>query len=100
MAHSTRVQRASNDSLLFEAISSFLAGEFTSIRVCAASKGVPYTTLYYRLSGRTSRSNAMENRQNLSSAEEETLLRWITRLTCTGYPASPALVLEMAEEIR
>ena len=27
-------------------------------------------------------------------------MRWVTRLTSTGFPASPALVVEMADEIR
>jgi hypothetical protein len=51
------------------------------------------------VSGRLSRSHAHENRQILSSAEEKTLARWITRLTNTGFPASPALGVQMAEEI-
>jgi len=38
--------------------------------------------------------------QILSKPEERTLIRWITHLTNTGFPASPALVREMAEEIR
>lgn len=51
------------------------------------------------MAGRDSRMQAQEHRQNLSPAEEKTLVRWIARLTKSGYPASPALVLEMAEEI-
>lgn len=38
--------------------------------------------------------------QILSSAEEKTLVRWITHLTSTGFPASPSLVVAIAEEIR
>jgi hypothetical protein len=49
---------------------------------------------------RTSRSQGHESAQILSYAEEESLLRWLTRLTSTGFPASPALAIEMAEEIR
>lgn len=51
------------------------------------------------MAGRDSRMQAQEHRQNLSPAEEKTLVRWIARLTKSVYPASPALVLEMAEEI-
>jgi hypothetical protein len=36
----------------------------------------------------------------LSTAEENTLKRWITRLTITGFPATPMLIKEMADEIR
>ncbi|RAL60102.1 hypothetical protein DID88_000727 [Monilinia fructigena] len=35
----------------------------------------------------------------LSNAEEKTLVRWISRLTATGYPATPGLLKEMAQEI-
>ena len=55
---------------------------------------------YARLSGQTSRSHAHESMQILSNPEETTLVRWITYLTSTGFPASPALAIQMAEEIR
>jgi hypothetical protein len=57
-------------------------------------------TVQRHVFGGLSRSSAHENQQILSVAEEKTLVRWITRLTTTGFPASPALVVEMAEEIR
>ena len=37
---------------------------------------------------------------NTLKSEEKTLVRWITHLTRTGFPASPALAIQMAEEIR
>jgi hypothetical protein len=52
------------------------------------------------MSGRKSRTIAYEAEQILSPAEEKTLARWIARLTRTGFPASPALAIEMAKEIR
>ncbi|KXL43960.1 MAG: hypothetical protein FE78DRAFT_151213, partial [Acidomyces sp. 'richmondensis'] len=35
-----------------------------------------------------------------SPAKEKTLVKWISQLTVIGYPASPSLVKEMAEEIQ
>jgi hypothetical protein len=32
--------------------------------------------------------------------QENTLARWITRLTTTGFPETPLLIKQMAEEIR
>lgn len=55
---------------------------------------------YARLSGQTSRSHVPESMQILSNPEEKTLVRWITYLTSTGFPASPALAIQMAEDIR
>lgn len=52
------------------------------------------------MSGRTSRASAHEYRQILSSSEEKTLVRWLSRLASAGFAASPALAIEMAEEIR
>ena len=71
-----------------------------SIRAAARAFAVPYHTLRNRLAGRTSRSEAHRSAQILSSAEEQTIVRWISRLCRTGYPASPALAVGMAEEVR
>ncbi|EDN97658.1 hypothetical protein SS1G_12512 [Sclerotinia sclerotiorum 1980 UF-70] len=38
--------------------------------------------------------------QILSNAEENTLVQWISRLTITGFLATPMLVKEIADEIR
>ena len=57
------------------------------------------TTLGYRIAGRKTYTKAYETEQLLSNAEENTLARWITRLTATGFPATSLLIKEMAEEI-
>ena len=46
------------------------------------------------------RNKAHETEQLLSHAEEKELVRWITRLTITGYPPQYDTLREMAEEIR
>jgi hypothetical protein len=81
------------------AISAYNSDKELSIRAAACAHSIPYHTLRNRVSGRTSRSQAYEPAQTLLTTEEGTLVRWITRLTKTGFPASPALVVEMAEEI-
>jgi len=83
-----------------KAISTLRERQHTSIRRAARAFGIPYTTLWNRMAGHTSRFIAHESEQVLSNAEERTLVRWITRLTRTGFPASPALVVQMAEELR
>ncbi|PPJ59567.1 hypothetical protein CBER1_11687 [Cercospora berteroae] len=52
------------------------------------------------MSGRTSRAQGHEHEQILSSAEEKTLVRWLSRLTCAEFPASPALTIQIAEKVR
>ena len=91
---------AYSESDIQHAIVAYKAGKYTSIRACAGVFNVPYPTLQTRLSGRTSRSHAHEHMQILSKAEERTLVRWITHLTRAGFPAPPALAMQMADEIR
>ena len=57
------------------AISAYNKTEYSSIRAAAHAFSVPYHTLRNRLAGRTSRSQAYENAQILSNAEELTLVR-------------------------
>jgi hypothetical protein len=74
--------------------------EFKSIRDAAVHFEVSKTTLGYRMTGRKTRAKAHETQQLLSNAQENTLARWITRLTATGFPATPLMIKQMAEEIR
>ena len=82
------------------AIQAFKSKEYKSVRAAALAFSVPPSTVHDRLAGRTSRSTAYESAQTLSNAEEHTLVRWISRLTQTGFPASPTLVVQIAEEVR
>ena len=75
-------------------------GKYQSVRAAARAFSVPASTLRARLAGITSRSHAHASAQILLNAEENTLVRWISRLCRTGFPAAPALVVKMAEEIR
>ncbi|KAM0706169.1 hypothetical protein Q7P35_006718 [Cladosporium inversicolor] len=96
----TQVQSAPVESRIQDAVAAYKSGTYRLIRAAANAFSIPPSTLSYRLAGRTSRSQAHESEQILSHAEEKTLVRWLTRLTSTGFPASPALAIEMAEEIR
>jgi hypothetical protein len=51
------------------------------------------------MAGRRTRLQAHEYRQILLNTQESTLARWITRLTTTGFPATPLLIKQMAEEV-
>ena len=90
----------SPESRIQDALLAHTSGKYRSVRAAAIAFSIPPPTLSYRIAGRTSRAQAHESVQILSHAEEKTLVRWLTRLTSTGFPASPALVMQMAEEIR
>jgi hypothetical protein len=100
MNTSTQVQSALVESRIQDAVAAYKSGTYRSIRAAVNAFSIPPSTLSHRLAGRTSRSQAHDSEQNLSHAEEKTLVRWLRRLTNTGFSTSPALAIEMAEEIR
>ena len=89
-----------NEAKIQEAIQAYQLKKFKSIRAAAAAFSVPESTVRGRLAGLKPHKTAHEQTQILSVAEERILVRWITRLTKTGFPASPALLIGMAKEIR
>ncbi|KFY18563.1 hypothetical protein V493_08507 [Pseudogymnoascus sp. VKM F-4281 (FW-2241)] len=92
--------RAQIEDNIQKAIVALQLKEFKSIRLAAEYFEVPKSTLADRMSGKKTRAVAHEIEQALSNAEENTLARWITRLITTGFPATPMLIKEMAEEVR
>ena len=83
-----------------KALADIQSGKYKGTRSAARAYSLSDSTLRYRMAGRNSRASARQSQQILSETEENTLVRWITRLTCTGFPASPSLVVQMAEKIR
>ena len=82
------------------AIQDFQDRKYKSSRDAARAYNISDSTLRNRMAGRTTRVNSHGLQQILSNAEEKTLVRWITRLTCAGFPASPSLMIQMTEEVR
>ena len=99
MGYTRRSRCSQSKDKILEVIQSFEGKEFPSIRSTASHFNIPYQTLQARIAGRKSRAESYEMRQILSNAEEKALVRWVTRLTLTGYPITPALLKETAEEI-
>lgn len=93
--------RASLKEIQIQNAISALKNKF-SLNIAAAARRfqVPRTTLWRRMGGDKSRAEAHESEQIVSNAEERSLVGWITRLGIAGFPQSPALVVEMAYELR
>jgi DDE superfamily endonuclease/Tc5 transposase DNA-binding domain len=87
------------EARLQEAVAAVLA-KTHNVPSAAHDFHVPSQTLYDRLAGKPPRNQAHETEQLLSHAEEKELVKWITRLTITGYPPRYETLREMAEEIR
>ena len=89
-----------DEARLQEAITTVQNKQY-SCHTAAIVFDVPRSTLYDRVKGnKKSRNLAHEADQNLTHSEEKELVRWITRLTITGYPPRYQTLREMAEEIR
>ena len=88
------------ESRIQEAILAKKSNPSLSNRTLATQFKIAETTLRRRLQGTSSRSMAHEYRQALSTAEERTLVKWISHLTRAGYPIAPSLAYDMAENIR
>ena len=86
--------------LIQKAIEDIQSGLYRGTGTAARAYNISDSTLRKRMAGRNTRGNAHKPQQILSNAGAITLVRWITRLTCAGYPASPSLVVQMAEEVR
>jgi Tc5 transposase DNA-binding domain len=100
MKNRTKTNAFEYEEEIQKAISAYSTGKYSSIRKAAQALKVSDYPVRARMMGRNSRTIARESQQTLTNAEETTLVRWITRLTRTGFPASPKLVMEMAEEVR
>jgi hypothetical protein len=85
---------------LTTALAAYRNGEYTLIRKCAYVFNILVTILSKRLSTQTSYLQSHELQKILSTAEEKTLLKTITRLSKSGCPITLLLTRDLAEEIR
>ena len=100
MTRRTNESVIENEARMQEAITAVKSKKYTAY-AAALAFNVPKRTLYDRVTKNLQpRNRAHEGDQNLSHAEEKELVRWITRLTITGYPPRYKTLREMAEEIR
>jgi hypothetical protein len=89
-----------SEDTITTALTAYRNGEYTSIRKCAYAFDIPNTTLSKRLRSRISHSKSHELQKMLSTAEEKTLLKTITRLLKSGLSITLLLTRDLAEEIR
>lgn len=88
-----------NEERIQAALLALKNNEFSSFRKAAAYFQVSRSTLSNRAKGMPTRAQAHEHEQILTKPEEGTLVRWVKRLNLTGFPISPALLRQMAQEV-
>jgi hypothetical protein len=95
-----RPDAAENEAKLQEAAAEVLDGKHTC-HSAAIAFDVRRSTLYDRVKyGKKPRNQAHEDDQNLTHVEEKELVRWITRLTISGYAPGYETLRRLAEIIR
>jgi hypothetical protein len=91
---------ADSEERLQLALKSWKKQEYPSIREIARQFNVNDVTLGRRINGGLSIVESREQQQLLSIAEETALYLYNTRLSRQGYHPEPAVIKEMAEELR
>ena len=96
-----RSKNAANiDALVTEAVFGVQSGLYKSSYEAAKVLGISKDTVTRRANGGLTRSQARQQQQKLSYAQERTLLKWIKDLTISGYSPGHRLLKEIAEELR
>ena len=86
MAHKRSEKAAAQGKAIELALKNLRAGKYTSVNSAAKAHGVAETTLRTRWKGGNSQAQGNEVRQLLSENEEKALVKWITELSCNGFP--------------
>ena len=79
------------------ALQAYQQGQISSLRAAARAYDVPYTSLYRRNQGTTSRLVSVSSNRKLTQTEESALIKWILSLDTRGIPPTQVLVHQMAE---
>ena len=87
------------DLRLSEAVEGVKTRKFKSAYAAAKALGLRPNTVVDRIKGGQTRVEARQKQQLLSKTQEQTLLKWIKRLTLSGYAPSHRILREVAEEV-
>jgi hypothetical protein len=87
------------DILIDQAPIGIKSGKYKSAFEAEKKLELPKSSVTRRVNGGISRSQARQQQQKLSGAQEQVLLKWIKESTRSGYSPGHQLVKEMAEEI-
>ena len=100
MVRRKSIPTTERDILIEQALIDIKSGKHKSAYEAEKTLGLPKSSITRRVNGGLSRSQARQQQQNLSYAEEKVLLKWIKELTISGYSPGHRLLKEIAEEIR
>ena len=93
------IAKDEKESRIRNAIKTIREGSGISIREAAATYGLAYTTLRYRLIGGQTHTISHQNQQLLTDLDEKAILRWISKLELWGFPPTIQHVKEAAKHL-
>lgn len=96
MSYKRSIKAIEVEERIQKAISSWSRKEFKSVNATAHHFEVSQKTLARRVSGGISKTQAHQQQQTLTTAEESTLVRWIKQYTLAGSPISNSLLIALA----
>ncbi|KFY28160.1 hypothetical protein V491_00607 [Pseudogymnoascus sp. VKM F-3775] len=91
---------AERETLIANAVLDVQSGKYRSAYHTEKVLGLLKSSVIYRVSGGLTYSQACQQQQKLSGAQEQVLLKWIKSLTISGYSPGHQLLKEIAEELR
>jgi hypothetical protein len=95
------IKAQERDIRLSEAVLGVQTGKCKSANAAAVALRLRPDTVRRRISGvQQIHSKAHSSQQLLSKNQEQTLLKWIKRLTLSGYAPSHRILREVTEEVR
>jgi hypothetical protein len=100
MVHRKSLGIAEREILIVQAVLDVQSGKYKSAYHAEKVLGLPKSSVTRRVNGGLTRSQARQQQQNLSGAQEKILLKWIKNLTISGYSPGHRLLKEIAEELR
>jgi hypothetical protein len=100
MVRKKSLSTADLETRISQALTGVQSGKYKSLYEAANDLYLTLSTLTRRVNGGLSRSQARQQQQKLSYAQENVLLKWIKELTISGYSPGHRLLKEIAEELR
>ena len=91
---------AERETLIANAVLDVQSGKYRSAYYAEKVLGLPKSSVTHCVSGGLTCSQARQQQQKLSGAQEQVLLKWIKSLTISGYSPGHRLLKEIAEELR
>ena len=100
MRRSQQIEERCKNELYECEVTGVQNGQYLSLYSAAKSLEISECTLDRWLKGTQLHTSAYAEQQNLSEAEENTLVKWITTLTMTGMAPSYSIIKEIENAIQ